>query len=564
MTFVQQPPRLGNQYDEDRVLRSFLQRTLPADVLEEIEPQLRRMGELSAGRLLELSVAHRRDEPQHVPFDPWGQRIDEVRVNAAWHEYARVAAQEGLIAIAYERAHGAHSRVHQFALVHLFDPSAQFYTCPLAMTDGCARTLETLAAPELRDRVLPRLVSRDPSWAWTSGQWMTEQIGGSDVGLSETLARETSEGWRLDGTKWFVSAATSEVALTLARPEGNGPGGKGLALFFVQARDERGRLNRIVLNRLKDKLGTRQLPTAELVLEDTPAELVCGHSDGVRNMSGMLNLTRTWNAVCAVAKLRRGLVLARDYARRRVAFGAPLAEKPLHLETLADLAAEQEAAFLLAFHAVTLLGREETGELEPGGAALLRLLQPVAKLVTARQAIAGASEIVECFGGAGYVEDTGLPELLRDCQVYPIWEGTTNVLALECFRAVQRADALAPFVEEIRTRASVATHPALLEPAGAACNAAQRAQEWWSAGAARGPVASEAGARRFAFTLGRALALALLVEQAQWAINSEGDGRSAEAARRFAAAGVDFLDTPEVEPGARRALALDEVQRLTS
>ena len=564
MTFVQEPPQLGNQYDEDRVLRSFLRRTLPTEVLSEIEPQLRQMGELTAGRLLELSVAHRCDEPEHIPFNPWGQRIDEVRVNAAWREYQRVAAQEGLIAIAYERAHGAHSRIHQFALVHLFDPSTQFYTCPLAMTDGCARTLETLAAPELRERVLPRLVSRDPARAWTSGQWMTEQIGGSDVGLSETLARNTPEGWRLDGTKWFVSAATSEVALTLARPEGNGPGGKGLALFFVQARDERGRLNRILLNRLKDKLGTRQLPTAELVFQDTPAEPVCGTSDGVRNMSTMLNLTRTWNAVCSVAKLRRGLALARDYARRRVAFGAPLAEKPLHAETLADLAAEQEAAFLLAFHAVTLLGREETGELEPAGAALLQLLHLVAKLVTARQAVAGASEILESFGGAGYVEDTGLPELLRDCQVYPIWEGTTNVLALECFRAVQRADALAPFLEEIRTRASVATHPALLEPAGAACNAGQRAREWWSAGATRGPVTSEAGARRFAFTLGRSLALALLVEQAQWAIDRDADGRSAEAARRFAAAGVDFLDNPEVEPGARNALALEDPHRLKS
>ena len=213
---------------------------------------------------------------------------------------------------------------------------------------------------------------------------------------------------------------------------------------------------------------------------------------------------------------------------------------------------------------LTLLGREETGELEPAGAALLQLLHLVAKLVTARQAVAGASEILESFGGAGYVEDTGLPELLRDCQVYPIWEGTTNVLALECFRAVQRADALAPFVEEIRTRASVATHPALLEPAGAACNAGQRAREWWSAGATRGPVASEAGARRFAFTLGRSLALALLVEQAQWAIDRDADGRSAEAARRFAAAGVDFLDNPEVEPGARNALALEDPHRLKS
>lgn len=562
MSFFQESPQLGNQYEQDRVLKSFLRRSLPAEVRSEIEPQLTRMGELAAGPLLELAVVHRRDEPEHIPFDPWGRRIDEVRVNAAWREYARVAAEEGLIATAYERAHGTYSRIHQFALVYLFDPSAQFYTCPLAMTDGCARTLEVLATPELRERVLPRLLSRDPARVWTSGQWMTERIGGSDVGLSEMLARETPEGWRLRGTKWFVSAVTSEVALTLARPEGNGPGGKGLALFFVQARDERGRLHRIVLDRLKDKLGTRQLPTAELTLDDTPAELVCGTSDGVRNMATMLNLTRTWNAVCCVAKLRRGLALARDYARRRVAFGAPLAEKPLHIATLADLAAEQEAAFLLTFNAVALLGREETGELNPRDAALLQLLQPVAKLTTARQAVAGASEIVEGFGGAGYVEDTGLPELLRDCQVYPIWEGTTNVLALEAFRAIQRADALTPFLEEIRTRANAGSHLALREPARAACSAAQRAQDWWSS-SDRGPVAFEAGARRFALTLGRALSLALLVDQAQWAIDTDGDGRSAEAARRFAAGGVDCLDAPDADPAAGAALALDTAQPLS-
>ena len=223
------------------------------------------------------------------------------------------------------------------------------------------------------------------------------------------------------------------MALTLARPEGNGPGGKGLALFLVHTRDAQGRPNQIRVLRLKDKLGTRSVPTAELELDGTPAILVARPSDGVRDMASMLNLTRTWNAVCSAASLRRGLALARDYARRRVAFGAPLSEKPLHLETLAALAAEQEAALQLTFHAVALLGREEAGELDEAGHAILRLLQPVAKLLTARQAGAGASEVLEAFGGAGYVEDTGLPEILRDAQVLSIWEGTTNVLSLEAF-----------------------------------------------------------------------------------------------------------------------------------
>src|SRR5690606_4205802 len=212
----------------------------------------------------------------------------------------------GLVAIGYERAHGRFSRLHQFALVFLFHPSSQVYTCPLAMTDGAARTLEMLGTGPVRDRVLARLTTRDPERAWTSGQWMTERIGGSDVGLTETTARRGADGvWRLDGTKWFTSAVTSQVALTLARPEGNGPGGKGLALFLVELRDEAGRLQGITVLRLKEKLGTKLLPTAELRLAGTPALPVAGLADGVRNMAWMLDLTRTWNAVCAASSLRR-------------------------------------------------------------------------------------------------------------------------------------------------------------------------------------------------------------------------------------------------------------------
>ncbi|HET6343739.1 MAG TPA: acyl-CoA dehydrogenase family protein, partial [Myxococcota bacterium] len=403
MAFYQDPPRLTNTYTHDRVLRGYLQRHLPPAVLADIEPELVRMGAAAVGELLELSNRHRVDTPVHVPFDAWGRRIDVVRVSEAWRTFARVAAQSGLVAIPYERRHGPASRLHQMALVYLFHPSTQVYSCPLAMTDGCARTLGLLAEPALRDRVVPRLTGRDPTLAWTSGQWMTERPGGSDVGLTETVARRGDGGWRLWGDKWFTSSVTSEVALTLARPEGNGPGGKGLALFLVELRDAEGHLQNILVNRLKDKLGTRHLPTAELTLAGTPAHLVTAPQDGVRHMSTMLNVTRTWNAVSSVSGARRALAWARDYARRRIAFGAPLADKPLHLETLAQLAAEQEAAFYLTFTSVRLLGEEEAGTLAGDAWRILRLLQPLAKLYTARLAVQHASEVLEAFGGAGYV-----------------------------------------------------------------------------------------------------------------------------------------------------------------
>ena len=442
MVFVQPPPELGNQYDDDRVLRSYLHRVLPDDVRNEIEPQLRAMGERAAGELYRQQLAEREIEPRLVQWDAWGNRIDAIEVTPLWQKAERIAAEEGLVAIAYERRHGAHSRVHQFALAYLFTPSTDIYSCPLAMTDGAACALLASGNTALIERALPRLTSRDPGEFWTSGQWMTEATGGSDVGLSRTVARKTEAGWELHGRKWFTSAIASQMALTLARPDGNPAGGKGLALFYLETRDAQGLPNCITVHRLKDKLGTRKVPTAELTLEGTPAQLVCGPSDGVKNIAPMLNITRTWNSVSAVALMRRGLALSRDYAKRRIAFGAPLSEKPLHLDTLAGLQAEYEAAFHLTFFAVELLGRAEAGAASEQQRALLRILTPVAKLTTGRQSVAVLSEAIESLGGAGYVEDTGLPLLLRDAQVLPIWEGTTNVLALDVLRAIADAGGL--------------------------------------------------------------------------------------------------------------------------
>src|SRR5262245_14222820 len=182
------------------------------------------------------------------------------------------------------------------------------------------------------------------------------------------------------------------------------------------------------------------VPTAELTLEGAIAEPVAGLTDGIKNISPMLNITRTWNAVCSAALLRRCVALARDYATRREAFGSVLSDKPLHLETLAQLESDFEASFHLVFRSVELLGREEQGIATDAEIATLRLLQPIAKLVTAKQAVAGASECLESIAGAGYIEDTGLPALLRDGQVLPIWEGTTNVLALDAIRAIRKDD----------------------------------------------------------------------------------------------------------------------------
>ena len=312
MAFFQAPPTLGNQYDDDRVLRSYLAAALPPDVLSHVEEELRELGDLSGDRLYRMQLEDRRNEPVLTQWDAWGKRIDHIEVTPLWKEAAKIACEKGVVATAYERAFSEYSRIVQFAKVYLFDASTDVYTCPLAMTDGAAKTLLVHAHEPLSSRAIARLASRDPKTAWTSGQWMTERTGGSDVGRSETEARpcapddpavtaewpprrEGTQVYRLHGTKWFTSAITSQMALTLGRPAGNPPGGRGLALFYLEIDDPRGHRNGILVNRLKDKLGTRKVPTAELTLDGAVAVPVVGASDGVRAITPMLNITRTGN-----------------------------------------------------------------------------------------------------------------------------------------------------------------------------------------------------------------------------------------------------------------------------
>ena len=553
-SFFQEPPRLGNQYDDDRVLRSFLRRYLTPHVLAEAEPGLRRLGGRAAGEMIELAREAERAPPVHVPFDAWGRRVDEIRVSPAWRALHRIAAEEGIVATAYERMH-EEARLHQFALLYLYHPSSAIYSCPLAMTDGAARVLEIEADEELRREIFPHLVSRDPNEMWTAGQWMTERRGGSDVSGIDTVAKRDGDAFRLYGNKWFTSATTSEIALTLARIEGSSE----LSLFMLRLRDNDGRLHQIRIDRLKDKLGTRALPTAELALEGTPAYLIGGEGGGVKKIATVLNITRLYNACCAVGFMRRGLALARDYATRRHAFGRPLCNQPLHVETLAKLEVDFEASFHLAFFAAQLLGKQEMGTATTQEREILRLLTPLAKLFTAKKAVAVVSEVLECFGGAGYVEDTGLPVLLRDSQVLTIWEGTTNVLSLDLLRALRCEDALEALVNDLVRR--IERIPTALTPAQQSVRVAiaQLRRHFGGLTSADG-THIEAGARHLAIGLSRTIAGALLIEHAGWSLERENDIRPLISARRWCEEGlVRLLSPSESWNEESRSIALDDV-----
>jgi len=540
MEFIQHAPPLDNQYTGDRVLRGWLDANLPRAIHDAIASDLDALGAHAASAWDE---ARQRPaaEPVLTQWDAWGRRIDRIDCTPVWRRGAGLAARFGLVASGHEPRHGEYARCDQFARVYLHHVASEFFTCPLAMSDGAATALKASANQDLIDRAVPRLLSRDARTLWLSGQWMTETAGGSDVGHTATIARRDEAGeWRLHGRKWFTSAVIGEMALTLAKVEG----GDGLDLFLVETRLADGAWNGIRIDRFKHKLGTRELPTAEIRLDGSRAHAVAdgGAGNGVRLIAPMLNVTRVWNAVCALATMRRCIALAVDYARWRQAFGKPIIEHSLHAATLADMQAEFEAAFHLVFHVAHLLGRSESAVGDPRERALLRLLTPLTKLWTARVAVAIASETCEAFGGAGYIEDTGIPLLLRDAQVYPIWEGTTNVLALDALRAIA-SNGLEPLIESARTLLDpTADAPGdTSDDAPRAIRAALEQAAAWLRGNQNDAATLQAGARGLAITLSRTFAAALLHRHAA-NMRAQRETRPRLALARFIAHGLDRLE----------------------
>lgn len=240
-----------------------------------------------------MGVQCEREPPFLRAASPWGASGNELVTSPAWKAQKDVAAEEGLISIAYEQKQGQYSRLYQAAKLMMYSPASGLYSCPLAMTDGAAHTLKSCDQNIDEVRIAyQRLTSRDPKQFWTSGQWMTEKRGGSDVSAAtETVAEKVENDWKISGYKWFSSATDCDISLALARTD------QGLSLFMIKLRDEQDQLQNIEIVKLKNKLGTRQLPTAELRLTQTPGLLLSTEGRGLPHIAGMLNITRIHNII---------------------------------------------------------------------------------------------------------------------------------------------------------------------------------------------------------------------------------------------------------------------------
>ncbi|KAJ2962335.1 hypothetical protein NQZ79_g2463 [Umbelopsis isabellina] len=535
--FRQEPPSLPtNQYESNTVLQNILKRYLPSSVMSQVEADLKRFGKVVVDECAPLAA--KCEEPGNHPrlrqYDAWCRRVDDIVLPDAWQKLHDIAAREGLVALAYERPHGEYSRLYQMAKQYLYMPYCANVSCPLSMTDGAARIVELLGTPEMKSKYYRKLTSRDPSDFWTSGQWMTERPGGSDVGLSETIAEledEANNVWSVKGFKWFSSATTADMTMLLARsvdPKTNKviEGSKGLSLYLAELRKKDGSLNGVRVHRLKDKYGTKALPTAELELVDMKATLLGKPGRGVPNITAILNITRIYSVAGTLSGVTTALHVAKDFARKRTAFGKTLSMQPLHIETLVQLELTHRALSQLCFYECLLLGRTEcaSGDSEERkyDAQTLRFITPICKSYGCKVGLQAITESMEALGGQGYMEDVGIARAVRDAQVNTIWEGTTNVLGLDVLRVLKetKGQALMHFKEVILDKISGNKDVAILDDAAENISKAlDKVVDFVSNVKSR--VEIEASARDLTFALGKILAGALLHEQASWAVQSK-------------------------------------------
>jgi acyl-CoA dehydrogenase len=287
--------------------------------------------------------------------------------------------------------------------------------------------------------------------------FMTEQDAGSDVGAITTQARFEDGVWRLYGDKWFCSNPDADLAMVLARPQGGDAGTRGLTLFLLPRRLSDGGLNRYRIIRLKDKLGTRSMASGEIVLEGAEAYVVGEPGRGFKQMTDMINMSRLSNGVRSAGMMRRCVNEALFIARNRVAFGKSLIDLPLMQRQLLKMLVTAEQGRSMAFHTADCLQRADAGD--PEGQKLLRILTPLIKFRTTRDARQVAGDGMEVRGGCGYIEEWSDARVLRDAHLGSIWEGTSNIVALDVFRAIRREGTLPVLQVYLHRRLSEAGLP---------------------------------------------------------------------------------------------------------
>jgi alkylation response protein AidB-like acyl-CoA dehydrogenase len=434
-----------NFYAIDRQFQDLMSLYMEPGLRAAMTPHFQRLGQLAGNRLDELAMIADKHPPVLNARDRFGRDEDWIDYHPAYREMEKIAFDDfGLHAMSHRAgvlgmAAPAHPLV-KYAFTYLYVQAEFGLMCPISMSDTSNFTMKTHASPELKRLLMDRLLSQDPAYMLKGAQLMTEKAGGSDVGALETEAERIGVGadgierWKIYGQKWFCSHADADLALILARPRGAAPGTQGLGMFALPRRLEDGSRNSYRIVRLKDKLGTRSMASGEIVLDGATAYLVGDVKRGFKQMMSQVNLSRLSHGVRAAAMMRRCLNEALAAARGRRAFGKPTSEYPLLRRQLMKIMLPTEQALSMYAFSADAMGKADKGDED--AANLLRVLTPVYKFRACRDNIPVASQTLEVRGGIGYIEEWVTARLVRDAQIGTLWEGTSNMNALD---VVQRA-----------------------------------------------------------------------------------------------------------------------------
>jgi acyl-CoA dehydrogenase len=434
-----------NFYDCDPGLRRGVEIYLPDDLRAVVEPYMRELGRLSGARLDELARIADRHPPVLHPRDAAGRDLERIEYHPAYEEMERMAYG----------AFSIHRMCHvdgvfgwpepmpplvKYIFQYLFVQGEFGLMCPVSMTDTGITLLRNTTSRDVADKYLPRMLSDDTEKLWRCAQFLTEQGAGSDVGNIEVQAESDGDHWRIFGDKWFCSSADAEVILLLARTKGAQAGSGGLSLFLVPRELDDGSRNSYRVVRLKDKLGTKSMASGEVSLNGAVGYLIGDEGGGLRQIMKTVSLSRLSHGVRAAAMMRRCLNESLQVARHRRAFGSRIVEFPLLRRQLMKIMLPTEQALSVFLFAGQAMVAANTGDDE--AEKLVRILTPLLKLRACRDNVPVATGAMEIRGGNGYIEDWLNPRLIRDAQVGLLWEGTSNINALDVItRAVPKVRA---------------------------------------------------------------------------------------------------------------------------
>ncbi|AEH47622.1 acyl-CoA dehydrogenase family protein [Parageobacillus thermoglucosidasius] len=431
--------------DVDPNLLANLKKYLDKELYAYAEKELEQFYQLCMTDIDRRAVhTDREGQPRLIKYDRFGNEISEVWVNEGYQQTAKQTYETGIVGYVHKPIPELGRKgnyIYSYAQGYLLSQVETGVYCPVTLTMATAYLLEHFADENLKKKYLPHVISTGEIELYEGATFLTERQGGSDVGANAVRAVPCGDHYKLFGEKYFASnAGRCGVAAVLARIDGSEPGTKGLSLFLVPWRNEDGTLNSIQIRRLKDKLGVRAVPSAEVVFDGAKAYVIGDPKKGFYYMMEALNLSRVCNAVGSIGIMKRALEEAKQYAANRTAFGHKLTDYPMVRETLADLTARQEVQTSACFEMISVFERVMTApdEATEEEKAWNRLLIALLKMRTAEEAIAFAHEAIEMHGGNGYIEDFVTPRLLRDAQVLTVWEGTANILGLEVLRLMRK------------------------------------------------------------------------------------------------------------------------------